>query len=156
MTAKPQDKRKSAAGLTLDEDADETCLGKGADRAGSAWIRRCRQGGGIVRPPGRIPSIWLRTVETAAKLHDIGKADARFQRWLDPSGRAVRPLAEDHDRPIAHWRTDSSGERAGPISRTPRRTFRKTDRYACCASGKCPMPTCFCTWRSATTDLGGR
>ena len=41
-------------------------------------------------------------VGLAAALHDIGKTDARFQRWLDPKG-APGPLLAKSDTPRHRW-----------------------------------------------------
>lgn len=44
----------------------------------------------------------LEVVERAARLHDIGKADARFQRWLAPDHEAG-PLLAKSDSPRHRW-----------------------------------------------------
>ena len=41
-------------------------------------------------------------VQRAGSFHDVGKADRRFQRWLDPWGGATRPVAKSAV-PRARW-----------------------------------------------------
>ena len=45
-------------------------------------------------------------LERAGKLHDIGKADRRFQRWLDPSRRHKGALLAKSDSPRHLWERD--------------------------------------------------
>lgn len=44
-------------------------------------------------------------VGRAGRFHDVGKADERFQRWLDPSGKAPDLVAKS-DRPRTAWTGD--------------------------------------------------
>ena len=97
----------------LDEDGDETSLASaptGLERHGldaSAWAAASCELLGL-------PDGLARTVAAAAEFHDVGKADMRFQRWLDPDGRAAGLLAKS-DRPRGRWRSDrvASGWPAG-------------------------------------------
>ena len=62
-----------------------------------------------------LPDDLCDTVELAGRLHDIGKSDRRFQRWLDPDGSVVAPVAKSNT-PRHLWearRSDSGWPRGG-------------------------------------------
>jgi CRISPR-associated endonuclease/helicase Cas3 len=61
-----------------------------------------------------LPEDLVAAVEAAARFHDLGKAEPRFQRWLDPHGTAGVPLAKS-STPRRGWRTqrESSGWPSG-------------------------------------------
>ncbi len=62
-------------------------------------------------------------IEIAARLHDIGKADDRFQNWLNPDRRLPGPVAKS-DIAKAHWerrRQSSEWPRGGRHEELSRR-----------------------------------
>ena len=84
------------------DDFDELSLGPAAvelDRHGNAVGRRARM---IAERIG-LPSDLLGTVARAGTLHDIGKADRRFQRWLSSDNRRGAPLLAKSDTPRHRW-----------------------------------------------------
>lgn len=83
------------------DEFDELSLGPVAvdlDGHGDAVSRRARQIAERVGLPGDL----LEVVARAAALHDIGKVDPRFQRWLDPQGGSGLLLAKS-DAPRHRW-----------------------------------------------------
>ena len=70
------------------------------DRHGAAVAARARS---IADRIGITDELAL-TVQRAGRLHDLGKADARFQRWLDPAGTQPVPVAKSQ-MPRSRWTT---------------------------------------------------
>ena len=82
-------------------ELDETSLGDVSvelDRHGAAVGSRARS---VARRIG-VPLDLVEVIEHAGRLHDIGKADQRFQRWLDPNG-AQTTLVAKSDTPRHLW-----------------------------------------------------
>ena len=80
----PRMKARTAAPDPVSSDFDETSLGPDAvelERHGQAVAARARA---VALRIGLAPSL-TDVVEHAGRLHDIGKADRRFQLWLDPA-----------------------------------------------------------------------
>ena len=69
---------------------------------GNAVGKRARQLAGALGLPTALADV----IERAGSFHDIGKADERFQRWLNPRGRPDEtgyvPLAKS-DMPASRW-----------------------------------------------------
>ena len=99
----PRLRAKSAAADPPSGDFDETSLGADAvelERHGKAVAARA---GAVARRIGLPPAL-TDVVENAGSLHDIGKADPRFQRWLDPEAeRGV--LVAKSAAPRHRWET---------------------------------------------------
>ena len=57
---------------------------------------------GVVAERIGVPTELQEVIALAGNLHDIGKADPRFQRWLDPEGNAKAPLAKSN-APRHRW-----------------------------------------------------
>ena len=87
---------------------DEISLGATVqlDPHGEAVGRRA----GVVAERVGVPADLRDVVAFAGHLHDIGKADPRFQRWLDPEGDATEPLAKS-SAPRHRW--EAMREQAG-------------------------------------------
>jgi CRISPR-associated endonuclease/helicase Cas3 len=47
----------------------------------------------------------VQVVRMGGRLHDVGKLDPRFQRWLDPFAAATEPAAKS-SRPWSRWESD--------------------------------------------------
>jgi CRISPR-associated endonuclease/helicase Cas3 len=47
----------------------------------------------------------VQAIRMGGRLHDLGKLDPRFQRWLDPSAAATEPIAKS-GRPWSRWDSD--------------------------------------------------
>ncbi|MDE0450458.1 MAG: type I-U CRISPR-associated helicase/endonuclease Cas3 [Gammaproteobacteria bacterium] len=87
---------------TFNDDFDEFSLGPAAvelDRHGNAVGRRAQ----LIAERLGLPPDLLGIVARAAMLHDIGKADPRFQRWLSSDNQQAGPLLAKSDTPRHLW-----------------------------------------------------
>ena len=85
----------------MNDEFDELSLGPIAvelDGHGHSVGTRARKLAERIGLPGDV----IEVIERAATLHDIGKADARFQRWLDPRCESG-PLLAKSDAPRHRW-----------------------------------------------------
>ncbi len=91
----------------LSSDFDETSLSPAAvrlDEHGRAVGALAR----VIAERIGLRADLTEVVERAGALHDIGKADARFQRRLDPEGRSDELLAKS-DTPRHRWEATHGG-----------------------------------------------
>lgn len=75
-------------------ELDETSLGAKTQLAPHG--RAVGQRAAVVARHLGLPQSLRRVIKCAGTLHDIGKADSRFQRWLDPDGTASVPMAKSN------------------------------------------------------------
>jgi CRISPR-associated endonuclease/helicase Cas3 len=71
-----------------------------AQHGGGVGEVAARIGQRIGLPPGLVDA-----VRHGGRLHDLGKQDPRFQRWLDPFAKATEPVAKS-SRPWSCWEGD--------------------------------------------------
>ena len=93
----PRLRAKSSTPECRSGEFDETSLSAAAvelEQHGRAVAARARQ---IARCIG-LSSDLTDVVERAGLLHDIGKADRRFQRWLDPEGQRGALVAKSKEQ----------------------------------------------------------
>ena len=97
----PRLRVKSPQAETPASDFDETSLSPTAvelDLHGQAVAARAA---GIAQRIG-VERLLIDVVERAGALHDVGKAERRFQRWLDPSGKRDVLVAKS-EAPRHRW-----------------------------------------------------
>ncbi len=88
------------AGLFTDAFDDLSFLG--ADARSPALAEHLSAVGDLVARVARsigLPENLVEVLVAAGRSHDLGKADHRFQRWLDPEARAAELLAKSGLRP---------------------------------------------------------
>ena len=122
LTAQLVSSRHEVTRLRAARPVSETRVDEFDERSIAATVQNLDSHGQAVAERARsiaesigIPDVLRNAVAMAGRLHDIGKADRRFQRWLDPVGTAVRPLAKSN-APRHLWealRRDSGWPRGG-------------------------------------------
>ncbi len=93
--------KKNAAGEPLSDELDEMSRAETAvelERHGEAVAARSRS---IAERLG-ISAELAAVIERAGRFHDLGKADRRFQRWLDPDGQHPVMVAKS-GMPRSRW-----------------------------------------------------
>ncbi len=85
------------------DELDETSLAKTAIDLDLHCQAVGTRAGLIAKRIG-LPDDLVKVVERAGRLHDVGKADRRFQRWLDPEG-ARNGKAAKSNMPRHQWNT---------------------------------------------------
>ena len=100
----------------LSSDFDETSLSPAAvrlDEHGRAVGALAR----VIAERIGLRADLTEVVERAGALHDIGKADARFQRRLDPEGRSDELLAKSDTHRVTAGRRRMVGGRGAAVTR---------------------------------------
>lgn len=92
---------RQGPGVRADLDDELSAEGQATSLTDHGEQVRCRASAiasaiGVARPLAEV-------VGRSALFHDTGKADARFQRWLDPRSRATQLLAKS-TTPRSQWR----------------------------------------------------
>lgn len=88
----------------LVDDLDELSLCATAVALGAHGDGVGARAAAVARNIG-VPADLVAITARAGRFHDVGKADARFQQWLDPHGEAEGLVAKSR-RPRAAWTRD--------------------------------------------------
>ena len=94
---------------------DETSISLGATAELDAHGEAVGVRAGVVAQRIGVPAELTELLALAGRVHDIGKADSRFQRWLDPQGEAAVHMAKSN-APFHQWesmRAQSGWPRGG-------------------------------------------
>lgn len=97
----PHLRRRTDRRLSRVDEFDEVSLAETATDLESHGSAVGARAGRLATRLGLAPEV-AAAVERAGAFHDVGKADQRFQRWLDPDGVASRAVAKS-SVPPSQW-----------------------------------------------------
>lgn len=111
LAGEPEFPREGVPRLRLLDAIEEASIDELDEMSLAPIVTLDAHGRGVGNLAGRIaqhcglPDDLINAVTLAGNFHDLGKIDARFQRWLDPLARASEPVAKS-DRPRSSWSAD--------------------------------------------------
>lgn len=94
--------RKNAAYEPISDELDEMCRAETAIELESHGRAVAARSHSIAERLG-ISADLAAAVERAGRFHDLGKADLRFQRWLDPDEQSTGGLIAKSGMPRSRW-----------------------------------------------------